>query len=747
MSILRNPPKKWPRQARRAFERFADKPPRPTESIGANRRLRRAHGLSVAALATLLFSAQLQAFHDAEDAAHTVTTLARGYDSTLLQTDRDASANQLLAMSAFALKFLHKGQAAVGITYDTTIGNSVDVDGIAALNLRAGGTVGADVASGAPSTAAGVSYNAGTRTLTNTTTPSGTLATWSGILTIGQTYVIEIAANIATTCGLSLQDGAGNTQVVLNANIGGFPWKGLCYVSFTATATTAAIVAINDAFQGTIRIAKIAPLTGSLPAKRFWVKPGTGSDSIDGIDAQNVATPLNSVAEALKFLTTGNGDQIMVAEGTTMTTLPSFAGRSGFSAAYPTVVQTFDPADASNAAKYGRAYQRGAWAKVTDPNNSWTSTGILNYFALRGFEFGNGNLNDQGMGFLAPSANQYNYLLIEANRFMYCSLAYDGDMHGTTDKSTWALGHIYRNNVFYGAWTTDSTFQGPSNLFVGFVNGTYEDNINCHAGWKVGASRDDTLANGGNGALANRKHPVYFYAESNITSRRNFHADGSGDGGSWRGDTYLYDSVIMDCPTALMVFGGDSQDVKRPDGRMVKCRGNAAIGSASLNTASGGIGNGIGMDNSNVNSEMWDNLIARGDLSNSNAFSFTIQASYNQPSYGSIHDNVAYSWTNSGSSYFLGGGFFPAQVFGTYSNNWSDDPTGSPSGVGNINKSARTYPNPYANSDALAAASGISGVTDKATLITKLIAEPVAHHQRTVLTTLRTGYGMTTTIQ
>ena len=52
-------------------------------------------------------------------------------------------------------------------------------------------------------------------------------------------------------------------------------------------------------------------------------------------------------------------------------------------------------------------------------------------------------------------------------------------------------------------------------------------------------------------------------------------------------------------------------------------------------------------------------------------------------------------------------------------------------------------PNKYANSDALAVACGYA---DMAAAKAYAIANPVAHIQRTLLTTLRTGYGMTTAI-
>jgi hypothetical protein len=68
-------------------------------------------------------------------------------------------------------------------------------------------------------------------------------------------------------------------------------------------------------------------------------------------------------------LPTAAGDQIMVAEGTTYSpVIGSFNGRRGFSALYPTCIRSYDPADPTNTAKYGRA---------TTNRPTFTAPGVL----------------------------------------------------------------------------------------------------------------------------------------------------------------------------------------------------------------------------------------------------------------------------------------------------------------------------------------------------------------------------------
>ena len=58
----------------------------------------------------------------------------------------------------------------------------------------------------------------------------------------------------------------------------------------------------------------------SLPLRaggvRYYVNASTGSDTNTSTQAQNPATPVATINKALSFVTSGNGDQVLVAQGT-----------------------------------------------------------------------------------------------------------------------------------------------------------------------------------------------------------------------------------------------------------------------------------------------------------------------------------------------------------------------------------------------------------------------------------------------
>jgi hypothetical protein len=110
-----------------------------------------------------------------------------------------------------------------------------------------------------------------------------------------------------------------------------------------------------------------ADLTRRSGAKRFFVKNG-GNDSNNGDDP---SFPRSSVSDTIsnKIVNFENdGTHILLAEGSTFAeTIPFLTAKSGFSAQYPTVIQSYDPTDPLNEAKYGRAYVRNAASQYRDP--------------------------------------------------------------------------------------------------------------------------------------------------------------------------------------------------------------------------------------------------------------------------------------------------------------------------------------------------------------------------------------------
>jgi hypothetical protein len=91
VNILRNPPKRAPRQALRAFNRWVSKTPRYNfNPLGFARRARRALGIGgLATAASLLFATQAQAFHKVRD--DPVKAHIKAYDLLAPSTTRPSA--------------------------------------------------------------------------------------------------------------------------------------------------------------------------------------------------------------------------------------------------------------------------------------------------------------------------------------------------------------------------------------------------------------------------------------------------------------------------------------------------------------------------------------------------------------------------------------------------------------------------------------------------------------------------------
>ena len=111
-------------------------------------------------------------------------------------------------------------------------------------------------------------------------------------------------------------------------------------------------------------------------AHRYFVSSAAGSDANGCAAAQQPDKPLATIAAAKACLGSGAGDQLLVAEGTRYAEgLTNMMDQMGYNAAYPTVIQSYDPADALNEAKYGHAAngQRPVVNTGAQPHSSRTS--------------------------------------------------------------------------------------------------------------------------------------------------------------------------------------------------------------------------------------------------------------------------------------------------------------------------------------------------------------------------------------
>jgi hypothetical protein len=455
-------------------------------------------------------------------------------------------------------------------------------------------------------------------------------------------------------------------------------------------------------------------------AHRFFVNSSAGSDGNGCSGGQSAATPLKSIAAAVGCVTDGAGDQVLLAEGMRYAeALPWVAFKGGFSAQYPTVIQSYDPADPANEAKYGRGDQRGARPVLTAPQQQ-VSNGTYQFIAIRGLDFNPGNVPNVNLMFVGNGS----YVLIENNLFQYTGLSWDNYI---------AKGQhlVVRGNAFHGMWNSVNGRAGG--VYAANIDGvTLEDNVFWHNGWKEGASRDDDFSVGGATVFSHS-----FYLQTNTWNgivRRNLSVDGAGDGGIARGDILATENVSIDNPACLGLGGGPTYSTDRPAGIKIEASYNACFGDADV-TSSHPLGWGISTIGGIAGSSVHHNLLARTrDPNGPSVQALANVAPQNVPSYMTFDSNRLYRWAASGHSYQHCCFGYDAQALTTFTNNIWDDPTDGT----NLNNAGVAFPNPYTAAQLYAAL----GCTDKATCLARAIQTPELKWATKARLLLFAGYGM-----
>jgi hypothetical protein len=541
--------------------------------------------------------------------------------------------------------------------------------------------------------------------------------------------MLFVACGSLAACGSSSQTDAANAlgRKVKAVSGGGTTTTG----TPTATTTTAAPVVYDTSMGTGVDADGFAMLPLRSGAHRYFVS-SSGSDGNGCSNAQQAATPLKTITAALACVQNGAGDQVLLAEGSSFSDVlgagndPTWlASKQGYSAAYPMVIESYDPNDPLNEAKYGRGDQRNARPVLTAKLNQ-LGNGTYGYIAIKGLEFNPGNVDGAQLLFVGKAS----YILIENNVLRYTGLSFD-----TADypafPSTQKL--IVRNNSIYGMWNTIGRTGG---LYVsGYVGPTVEDNVFYHCGWKIGASRDDDLSVGGATVFSHS-----YYLQTNTTGaivRRNLSADGAGDGGIARGDSTFTENLFIDNPAAIGLGGGPQYNIDRPTGVTFDASYNAIIGDADVNS-SHLLGWGINTTNGTSGSRVHNNLIVRSrNINGPEQSGFSNNTAFDQPSYVQYDHNLIWNWVSQADqpySYYAAGGAFPAQSHATYDyNNWDGLPQGT-----NTNSTNTAFPNPYTAAQLYAAL----GYADKTTFINYAINHPEAHIQRAARALLFSGYGV-----
>lgn len=620
--------------------------------------------------------------------------------------------------------------------YDSSIGVGVDIDGFANLPLRTAAAQGADLVTAAPTShGASITYTSGARTLSGTAASGGLIGRWDSVLTIGETYRIQVALHLNSGYAfLYLYDENGTVQKILyNGDNGGAAVDKLIDTTFIATGTSVVLKeGGDDAFTGSVAMGVVATATG-VPARRFFVNATTGSDTSNGVQAQSPSSPVATIAQAVKYVQAGLADQILVAESTTYSaSIPLLVGCSGAGLGYPFVIQSYDRADALNEAKYGRASgtKRPVFT-ATGGQSITNSAAAVNYVAIRGLDFNPGNTAGNVLNLNSPTTAGNGGFLFENNLFRYTSLALDqlNNASGVRGKR-----HIIRNNSFFGVWAASGHIQP---IYTDTIeNLTMEDNVIYHGGWKIGATRDDTTANGGLAGDEVFRHSCYIQNTCYSTIyRRNLVIDGPADGGHLLGDTTATENLIIDCPIGLDLTGGVSYETVRPSGVDYQASYNVILGTNDIRSGNVSYGRGVGINtrNGSSGSSAHHNLIVRN--TGIDSYAFETAANFSKPSYMDFHDNVSYLQNSSGRTHVdVNDGSTGAVVHTTYtSNKWDDAASGS-----NTQSTAGSFANPYTEAALYTAA----GYASRQAFIDYAILNPEAHPGRALYNLALTGYGI-----
>jgi hypothetical protein len=412
----------------------------------------------------------------------------------------------------------------------------------------------------------------------------------------------------------------------------------------------------------------------------------------------------------------------------------------GASSVYCTTFESYDPADPNNAAKWGRAVHPNRPVINTGHNSQdLVGGGGLhpdqppNNIAFQGLDLNPGA--PLGMSFIPGNGVLNGNILIEncVCREIAWAMQNNGQ-YGTAGIGGWL---IVRNCAWYGVWAPGGS---TSHLYIdGFKHVTLEDSVFAHSGWKMGASRDDSVAVGG-ADTSGRSHPYYLQEDCNSTiTRRCLIIDPVGDAGQNRSSSLVYDNVLIDPPIAASLGSGAAYWVTKPFGVDIDYSYNFVLGDADLNSTNlrrwfiASV-NGTSISRAYANTAVKSNNISG---TNNSVFSTSVQSpnaeALGTPSY------MTYSYNYTGGRSTPGRVFYDQSTPGgsvyahaSYDHNvWDETASGT-----NINTASSTPAHAYTAADIY----GALGFADKAALTAYVINHPEAHTGRSILTMGRAGY-------
>jgi hypothetical protein len=444
--------------------------------------------------------------------------------------------------------------------------------------------------------------------------------------------------------------------------------------------------------SATVSIALALPIyrCDRLLRRGYFVSSATGNDANTGLSH---AQALAKITTAVTKVADSAGDQILVAENTTYSdALTSMNGKRGFSTQYPTVIQSYDPANPTDETKYGRAASGNrpvitfVGEHVMGGGGGGFPTQPASLMVIRGLDFAPAGGAQGDLSWVPGEAVTNGNILIENCIFRLVNLGIQNDK----TYGTGGIGKtvIIRNNTIIGPWG----FSLSGLYFSSLDQVTLEDNLFYHNGWKPGASRDDSYTIGGVVGTIGRNHAFYLQEDcGSLCVRRNLIVDSAGDGGQTRASVLLSQNVYIDMPITQAVGSGARYDITKPFGVDLDSAYNFSIGDADADSSDllrWGIDSANGRNGSVTR---YNVLVRSNNVGGGNNNAFRTEALFNQPSYMEFRNNISYLRATSGATKSLSGTYSGTQAHPTYNNNiWDDPASGS-----NLNVSSYTPTNAY----------------------------------------------------
>src|SRR4051794_16857956 len=169
---------------------------------------------------------------------------------------------------------------------------------------------------------------------------------------------LMLAASMTLLTACSSSDGSASDlgrKVKVTPGNGGGSTTGGSAQTPTPTPTPTPSSTYDASVGNGVDAAGFADLPLRAGAHRYFVSSATGSDGNGCAAAQSPAAPKATITAAVACVADGAGDQVLVAQRTTYAAaFPNMSLKGGFDHVHPTVIESYDPADALNEAKYGR---------------------------------------------------------------------------------------------------------------------------------------------------------------------------------------------------------------------------------------------------------------------------------------------------------------------------------------------------------------------------------------------------------